>query len=53
MKKQISNTTANLITIGGVSAMLLIAGLPLTPSIGILGFTALGCKYLTDKRNHK
>ena len=53
MKKQVSNTTANLITIGGVSAMLLIAGLPLTPSIGILGFTVLGCKYLTDKHNDK
>ena len=53
MKKQVSNTTANLITIGGVSAMLLIAGLPLTLSIGILGFTALGCKYLIDKRNDK
>ncbi len=51
MKKEVSNATANMITIGGVSAMLFIAGLPVVVNIGILGFTALGCKYLTDKHN--
>lgn len=51
MKKQVSNTTANAITLGGVTAMLIIAGLPLIPSIGILGATTIGCAYLTNKHN--
>lgn len=44
---------ANLITIGGVSLALGIAGMPLSISLIILGTTVLGCGYLTDRENKK
>lgn len=50
MRKEIKDSTANVITIGGVGLMLLIAGLPLIPSVSILGGTVAGCAYLTHNR---
>lgn len=44
-----SNTKiANILTIGGVSLALVIASLPLIPSLGILALTSIGCCYLTE-----
>ena len=40
---------ANIVTIGGVTAMLGIAGFSLPISLTILGVTTLGCGYLTIK----
>lgn len=41
---------ANLVTIGGVSVMLGIAGFALPISLTVLGATTLGCAYLTTKK---
>lgn len=41
---------ANLVTIGGVSVMLGIAGFTLPISLTVLGATTLGCAYLTTKK---
>lgn len=49
-----NNTTiANTVTIGGITGILLLTGLPLAWSIGILGGTVLGCGYLTVKEGRK
>lgn len=53
MKKEVKDSTANIITVGGVSLMLLIAGLPLIPSLTILGGTVAGCAYLTHNKKQK
>lgn len=50
MKKEVKDSTANIITVGGVSLMLLIAGLPLIPSLTILSGTVAGCAYLTHNK---
>lgn len=47
--KENKTMVANLITIGGVTAMLSIAGFSLPISLAILGATTLGCSYLTIK----
>lgn len=41
--KKMSVKQANIVTIGGVGVMLLIAGLPIIWNIGILGLTIGGC----------
>ena len=47
-----SNTKiGNLITIGGVSLALVIANLPLIPSLGILALTGIGATFLTENLN--
>ena len=44
-----SNTKiANITTIGGVSLALVIANLPLIPSLGILALTGIGATFLTE-----
>lgn len=53
MKKEVKDSTANIITIGGVGLMLLIAGLPLVPSLTILGGTVAGCAYLTHNKSRR
>lgn len=50
-KKQVSNTTANAVTLAGVTGMLVIAGLSLPVSLAIIGATTVGCGYLTVKHN--
>ena len=45
----LSNTKiANLLTVGGTSLALVIASLPLIPSLGILALTSLACCYLSE-----
>ena len=47
-----SNTQiANIVTIGGVSLALVIANLPLIPSLGILALTGIGATFLTESLN--
>ena len=47
-----SNTQiANIVTIGGVSLALVIANLPLIPSLGILTLTGIGATFLTENLN--
>ena len=53
MKREIKDSTAIIITVGGTGLMLLIAGLPLAPSLAILGGTVAGCAYLTHKNSKK
>ena len=48
-KKQISTTGANVLTVGGVGAMLAIAGLGLPVSSVILAYTVAGCYCLSKK----
>ena len=48
-KKKISTTGANIITIGGVGAMLAIAGLSLPVSGVIMAYTIAGCCHLSKK----
>lgn len=52
-KQQISTTGANIITIGGVGAMLAIAGLSLPVSGVIMAYTVAGCYRLTKKEMTK
>ena len=40
---------ANIVTIGGISLALVIANLPLIPSLGILALTGIGTSYLSEK----
>ena len=47
--KENKTMVANLITIGGVTLMLGVAGFTLPVSLTILGATTLGCGYLTTK----
>ena len=49
-KKKISTTGANIITIGGVGAMLAIAGLSLPVSGVIMAYTVAGCCHLSKKQ---
>lgn len=49
MKKEIKDSTANIITMGGITAMLLIAGLPLSLSAGIITISGISCAYITHK----
>ena len=44
-----NTTVANLVTIGGVTLMLGIAGFSLPISLAVLGATTVGCAYLTSK----
>ena len=47
-----SNTKiANLTTIAGVSLALVIANLPLIPSLGILALTGIGATFLSENLN--
>ena len=47
-----SNTKiANLTTIVGVSLALVIANLPLIPSLGILALTGIGASFLSENLN--
>ena len=49
-----SNTQiANIVTIGGISLALVIANLPLIPSLGILAITGIGSCYLTESQFHR
>ena len=48
-KKRISVTGANILTIGGVGAMLAIAGLSLPVSGTIMAYTVAGCYHLSKK----
>ena len=49
-----SNTQiANMLTIGGVSLALVIANLPLSPSLGILAFTGIDSCYFTECQFHR
>ena len=48
-KKRISVAGANILTIGGVGAMLAIAGLSLPVSGVILTYTVAGCYHLSKK----
>ena len=49
-----SNTQiANMLTIGGVSLALVIANLPLIPSLGILALTGIGSCYFTECQFHR
>lgn len=52
-KKTMSVTGANIITIGGVGAMLAIAGLSLPVSGVIMVYTVAGCYQLTKKEAYK
>lgn len=45
--KKMSVQQTNILTVGGVGVMLLIAGLPPIWNIGILGLTVGGCLGLT------
>ena len=49
-KKKISTVGANIITIGGVGAMLAIAGLSLPVSSVIMAYTVIGCCHLSKKQ---
>ena len=49
-KKKISTAGANIITIGGVGAMLAIAGLSLPVSGVIMAYTIAGCYHLSKKQ---
>ena len=49
-KKKISTAGANIITIGGVGAMLAIAGLSLPVSGVIMAYTVAGCCHLSRKQ---
>lgn len=47
-----SNTQiANIVTIGGISLALVIANLPLIPSLGILAITGISSCYFTEYKN--
>lgn len=46
-----NTTLANIITIGGVTLMLGIAGFSLPVSLAFIGATTLGCAYLTKKED--
>ena len=48
-KKKISVAGANILTIGGVGAMLAIAGLSLPVSGVIMAYTVMGCYHLSKK----
>lgn len=48
-KNKISVASANVLTIGGVGAMLAIAGLGLPVSGVIMAYTIAGCYYLSKK----
>ena len=49
-----SNTQiANIVTIGGVSIALLIAGFDLIPSLVILALTGIGSCYFTENQVYK
>ena len=50
-KKTISTTGANILTIGGVGAMLAIAGLSLPVSGVIMAYTVAGCYHLSKKES--
>ena len=52
-KKQISTMEANIITVAGVAAMLVIAGLSFPVSGAILGGTVIGCYGLSKGGNNK
>ena len=52
-KKTISVAGANILTIGGVGAMLAIAGLSLPVSGTIMAYTAAGCYCLSKKEKRK
>ena len=52
-KKTMSVTGANILTIGGVGAMLVIAGLSLPVSGVIMAYTVAGCYRLTKKEMTK
>lgn len=52
-KKTMSVTGANVLTIGGVGAMLAIAGLSLPVSSVIMAYTVAGCYHLTKKEANK
>ena len=52
-KKTISVASANILTIGGVGAMLAIAGLSLPVSGTIMAYTAAGCYCLSKKEKRK
>ena len=49
-KKRISVAGANILTIGGVGAMLAIAGLSLPVSGTIMAYTVAGCYHLSKKK---
>lgn len=49
-KKTISVAGANILTIGGVGAMLAIAGLSLPISSVIMAYTIAGCCHLSKKQ---
>ena len=50
-KKTISVASANILTIGGVGAMLAIAGLSLPVSATIMAYTVMGCYHLSKKES--
>ena len=50
-KKTISVAGANILTRGGVGAMLAIAGLSLPVSGVIMSYTVMGCYYLSKKES--
>ena len=52
-KKRISVAGANILTIGGVGAMLVIAGLSLPVSGTIMAYTVAGCYCLSKKERRK
>ena len=52
-KKTISVASANILTIGGVGAMLAIAGLSLPVSGTIMAYTVAGCYCLSKKEKRK
>lgn len=49
----ISNTEANLISIGSVTVMTIIAGFSLPVSLGFIGVTTAGAAYLTIREGRK
>ena len=49
IKMNRNTMTANGVTVGGIGLCLAIAQLPLVATISILGATAVGCVYLTNK----
>ena len=52
-KKRISIASANILTIGGVGAMLAIAGLSLPVCGTIMAYTVAGCYCLSKKEKRK
>lgn len=52
-KNKISIASANVLTIGGVGAMLAIAGLSLPVSGVIMAYTVAGCYYLSKKEGNR